>query len=940
MPNIVKKSELYSENIEIKGAKEHNLKNIDITVERDKFTVITGLSGSGKSSLAFDTLYAEGQRRYVESLSSYARQFLGRLHKPEVEYIKGIPPAIAVEQKVNTSNPRSTVGTSTEIYDYLKLLFARIGETFSPKSGKKVKRHSVTDVSNFLLSFPESTKAIILAPIHVISNRTCLEQLQVLLKQGFSRVEFDEKIEKIDELIKNESLKKPKSAFIVIDRISVSNDDDTIGRIGDSVQTAFYEGTGECLIKVFTKNELIKESFSNRFEADGIKFEIPTVHTFSFNNPLGACPVCEGFGKTMGIDEDLVIPNKTLSIYEEAVACWKGEKMSWYKDQFINVAHKFDFPVHKPYRQLSPKQKEVLWEGNEYYNGLYSFFKMIEKKSRKIQYRVMLSRYRGKTTCYHCKGTRLKKEASYVKINKKSISDLVNISIVELKAFFESIKLSEHQLKTGERLLAEIKNRIQYLDDVGLSYLTLNRLSSTLSGGESQRINLSSALGSSLVVSLYILDEASIGLHSKDTGLLIKVLKQLRDIGNTVIVVEHDEEIIKKSDRIIDIGPFAGTEGGEIVFEGTYNEILKNEDTQNNSLTVKYLKGKMSVPLPEKRRISNNYIKLTGASHNNLKAIDVSFPLNVMTVVTGVSGSGKSSLVRDILFLALSREINDYGKKPGSYASIEGDLKLIDEIEFVNQNPIGKSSRSNPVTYIKAFDEIRKLFAIQQNAKINGFKPGHFSFNVDGGRCETCRGEGEIRIEMQFMADVHLECEECKGKRFKDEVLDVEYKAKNIYDILELTVDEAYIFFSENNETKKISDLIRPLADVGLGYVKLGQSSNTLSGGESQRIKLASFLSKEKSFKKTMFIFDEPTTGLHFHDINKLLKSFNALLDRGHTIVIIEHNLEVIKSADYIIDLGPEGGDKGGYLLFEGSPEDLVNCKESYTAKYLKEKLH
>ncbi|MCD4793502.1 MAG: excinuclease ABC subunit UvrA [Bacteroidales bacterium] len=940
MPNIVKKSELYSENIEIKGAKEHNLKNIDITVERDKFTVITGLSGSGKSSLAFDTLYAEGQRRYVESLSSYARQFLGRLHKPEVEYIKGIPPAIAVEQKVNTSNPRSTVGTSTEIYDYLKLLFARIGETFSPKSGKKVKRHSVTDVSNFLLSFPESTKAIILAPIHVISNRTCLEQLQVLLKQGFSRVEFDEKIEKIDELIKNESLKKPKSAFIVIDRISVSNDDDTIGRIGDSVQTAFYEGTGECLIKVFTKNELIKESFSNRFEADGIKFEIPTVHTFSFNNPLGACPVCEGFGKTMGIDEDLVIPNKTLSIYEEAVACWKGEKMSWYKDQFINVAHKFDFPVHKPYRQLSPKQKEVLWEGNEYYNGLYSFFKMIEKKSRKIQYRVMLSRYRGKTTCYHCKGTRLKKEASYVKINKKSISDLVNISIVELKAFFESIKLSEHQLKTGERLLAEIKNRIQYLDDVGLSYLTLNRLSSTLSGGESQRINLSSSLGSSLVGSLYILDEPSIGLHSKDTGLLIKVLKQLRDIGNTVIVVEHDEEIIKKSDRIIDIGPFAGTEGGEIVFEGTYNEILKNEDTQNNSLTVKYLKGKMSVPLPEKRRISNNYIKLTGASHNNLKAIDVSFPLNVMTVVTGVSGSGKSSLVRDILFLALSREINDYGKKPGSYASIEGDLKLIDEIEFVNQNPIGKSSRSNPVTYIKAFDEIRKLFAIQQNAKINGFKPGHFSFNVDGGRCETCRGEGEIRIEMQFMADVHLECEECKGKRFKDEVLDVEYKAKNIYDILELTVDEAYIFFSENNETKKISDLIRPLADVGLGYVKLGQSSNTLSGGESQRIKLASFLSKEKSFKKTMFIFDEPTTGLHFHDINKLLKSFNALLDRGHTIVIIEHNLEVIKSADYIIDLGPEGGDKGGYLLFEGSPEDLVNCKESYTAKYLKEKLH
>lgn len=939
MQKELKNNVLFSENIEIKGAKEHNLKNIDLIIEREKFTVITGLSGSGKSSLAFDTLYAEGQRRYVESLSSYARQFLGRLHKPEVEYIKGIPPAIAVEQKVNSSNPRSTVGTSTEIYDYLKLLFARIGETFSPVSGIKVKRHSVTDVSDFLLSFPESTKALILAPIHVLSNRTCKEQLKVLIKQGFSRVEFDENIEKIDELVKNESLKKPKSAYIVIDRISVSDNEDTISRIGDSVQTAFYEGKGECLIKVFSEDDVLKESFSNKFEADGIEFEIPTVHLFSFNNPLGACPVCEGFGKTMGIDEDLVIPNKTLSVYEEAVACWKGEKMSWYKNQFINIAHKFDFPIHKSYNQLTSKQKEVLWEGNDSFDGLYSFFKMIEKKNRKIQYRVMLSRYRGKTTCYECKGTRLKKEASFVKIDGKSISDLVNISISDLIVFFESLELSDHQLITGERLLTEIKNRLQYLFDVGLNYLTLNRLSSSLSGGESQRINLSSSLGSSLVGSLYILDEPSIGLHSKDSNLLIKVLKQLRDIGNTVIVVEHDEDIIKESDRIIDIGPLAGTEGGEVVFEGTYKDIRKVEDIKNNSLTVKYLKGQMSVLVPSKRRISNNYIKLTGASHNNLKAIDVSFPLNVMTVVTGVSGSGKSSLVRDVLFHALSREINDFGKKPGSYGTIEGDLKLIDEIEFVNQNPIGKSSRSNPVTYIKAFDEIRKLFANQQIAKINGFRPAHFSFNVDGGRCETCRGEGEIRVEMQFMADVHLECEECKGKRFKDDVLDVEFKGKNIYDILELTVDEAYIFFSENKETKKISGLIKPLLDVGLAYVKLGQSSNTLSGGESQRIKLASFLSKEKSLKKTMFIFDEPTTGLHFHDINKLLKSFNALLDRGHTIIIIEHNLEIVKSADHIIDLGPDGGVNGGYLIFEGTPEEIVNCKESYTGKYLKNKL-
>jgi excinuclease ABC subunit A len=939
MSEIKNNNKLFTEFIEIKDAREHNLKNVDLKLERDKLIVITGLSGSGKSSLAFDTLYAEGQRRYVESLSSYARQFLGRLHKPEVEYIKGIPPAIAVEQKVNTSNPRSTVGTSTEIYDYLKLLYARVGETFSPISGKKVKRHSVTNVTDFLQSFNKATKALILSPIHVISNRTCREQLNVLLKQGFSRVEFDEKTEKIDDLLKAKQIKKPKTAYIVIDRISVSDDEDTIGRISDSVQTAFYEGKGECVIKVFSDKETIIETFSNRFEADGIQFETPTVHMFSFNNPLGACPVCEGFGKTMGIDEDLVIPNKSLSVYEDAIACWKGEKMSWYKDQFIQIAYKFDFPIHRAYMDLTEAEKENLWEGNEYFEGLHAFFKMIEKQSRKIQYRVMLSRYRGKTICYNCKGTRLKKEASYVKINGKAISDLVNLSISDLKDFFDTIQLSKHQAKTSERILTEIKNRLQYLHDVGLNYLSLNRLSSTLSGGESQRINLSGSLGSSLVGSLYILDEPSIGLHPKDTHLLIKVLKQLRDIGNTVVIVEHDEDIIKESDMIIDMGPEAGTGGGNVVLEGTYKDFITSKGSVYDSYTYKYLTGDLLIPVPETRRKSKQYIKLTGVSHNNLKGFDVQFPLKVMTVVTGVSGSGKSSLIRDILYPALNREIKDYGKKPGSYGSLEGDLKSIDEIEFVDQNPIGKSSRSNPVTYLKAYDEIRKLYADQQLSKINGFKPAHFSFNVDGGRCETCKGEGVITVEMQFMADVHLVCDECKGKRFKDEVLDVQYRSKSIFDILELTVDEAFSFFNKNKETKKISALIKPLVDVGLGYIKLGQSSNTLSGGESQRIKLASFLSKEKSQKKTMFIFDEPTTGLHFHDINKLLNSFNALLDRGHTIVIIEHNLELIKSADHIIDLGPEGGEKGGHLLFEGTPEDLVKNNKSHTAIYLKEKL-
>jgi len=936
---VNKENELFSENIEIKGARVHNLKNIDLSIERDKLVVITGLSGSGKSSLAFDTLYAEGQRRYVESLSSYARQFLGRLNKPEVDFIKGIPPAIAVEQKVNTRNPRSTVGTSTEVYDYLKLLFARAGETFSPISGKKVKKDSVSDVVNFINGFTEGTKAIILSPLYVNNDRTYSEHLQVLLKQGFMRVEFDGNVFKTEELITKKKLSKPKIANIVIDRISVNYDEDTISRISDSVQTAFYEGKGICRIKVYNGDEIVINEFSDKFESDGIQFEIPSVHMFNFNNPVGACPVCEGYGKTMGIDEDLVIPNKTLSVYQGAVACWRGEKMSWYKDRFIENVIDFDFPVHRAYFELSQKEKNLLWEGNKSVLGIFSFFKKIEKKSRKIQYRVMLSRFRGKTICRECKGTRLKKEASYVKISGKSISDLVNIPISDLKNFFKNLNLSEYQKKTAKRLLTEITNRLQYLSDVGLSYLTLNRLSSTLSGGESQRINLASSLGSSLEGSLYILDEPSIGLHPRDTHLLIKVLKQLRDIGNTVIVVEHDEDIIKAADSIIDIGPNAGVGGGEVIFQGSYSELVNKKHLAEKSYTAKYLRNELSISLPEKRRTSNHFIGLKGVTHNNLKNISVEFPLNVITVVTGVSGSGKSSLVRDVLYPAISREINDFGKKPGDFSELYGDIKQIDIVEFVNQNPIGKSSRSNPVIYLKAFDEIRKLFASQQASKINGFKPSHFSFNVDGGRCDTCNGEGEITVEMQFMADVHLECEECKGKRYKEEILNVTYRGKNIFDILELTVEEAYNFFYEKKETEKIASQIKPLLDVGLSYVKLGQSSNTLSGGESQRVKLASFLSKEKMQKKTLFIFDEPTTGLHFHDINKLLQSFNALSDRGHTIIIIEHNLEIIKSADYVIDLGLEGGEKGGYLLFSGTPEELTKCKKSYTAKYLKEKL-
>ncbi|GET23450.1 excinuclease ABC subunit UvrA [Prolixibacter denitrificans] len=927
-----------TEYIEIKGARVHNLKNIDLKIPRGRFIVITGLSGSGKSSLAFDTLYAEGQRRYVESLSSYARQFLGRIDKPEVDYIKGIPPAIAIEQKVNTRNPRSTVGTSTEIYDYLKLLFARVGKTISPVSGKEVSRHQVTDVVDFILSYPEKTRVLILSPLHVKKDRSLETEADLLRQQGFTRLEIDGEITRIDDLLNDpKKLKTKNDIHIVIDRIAVSRDEDTQSRAADSVQTAFYEGKGECVIKVLVDEKTVTEHFSNRFEADGIEFEEPSMHMFSFNNPIGACPTCEGYGKIIGIDEDLVIPNKSLSIYNDAIACWKGEKMSEWKEQLLFNAEKFDFPVHKPYYELTEEQRHLLWTGNRHFHGLNRFFKYLEEKSYKIQYRVMLSRYRGKTICPDCRGTRLKKEASYVKVAGKSIQELVVMPATELQKYFSGIKLKKHEQNIAGRLLTEINNRMAFLCDVGLGYLTLNRLSSTLSGGESQRINLATSLGSSLVGSMYILDEPSIGLHSRDTTRLINVLKKLEELGNTVIVVEHDEEIIRAADEIVDIGPLAGMHGGEIVFQGNHQKLAK----EGTSLTAKYLTGKEEITIPAKRRSWNNFIEITGARENNLKGIDVKFPLNTMTVVTGVSGSGKSSLVKNILFPALVKYYGGYGERTGAHQKVDGDMHLLTGIEFVDQNPIGKSSRSNPVTYLKAYDEIRKLFADQQASKINGFKASHFSFNIDGGRCEECQGEGVIKVEMQFMADISLTCESCGGKRFKQDILEVHYRDKSIYDVLEMTVNQAIDFFSEKAKTaeKRIVKKLRPLQDVGLGYLKLGQSSSTLSGGESQRIKLASFLAKEKD-SPTLFVFDEPTTGLHFHDIRKLLDAFNALISRGHSIIVIEHNLDVIKSADWIIDLGPEGGDKGGNIVFEGTPEKLVECKESYTGEYLKPKLH
>ena len=923
--------------IEIQNARVHNLKSISLKIPRNKFIVVTGVSGSGKSSLAFDTLFAEGQRSYVESLSSYARQFLGRINKPEVDFINGIPPAIAIEQKVNTRNPRSTVGTSTEIYDYLKLLYARVGKTISPVSGKEVSRNSVTDVVDFINSFDEGTRLIIGAPLTPKNGRSILQEAELLMQQGFSRVETNDEIKKIDELVKNKTEDFCNgSCNLVIDRASVQNDEDTQSRLADSVQTAFYEGHGECILKIYKTEGTLTQKFSNLFEADGIEFEEPTVHMFSFNNPVGACPTCEGYGKVIGIDEDLVIPNKSLSIYQDAVACWKGEKMSEWKKELLYSAEKFNFPIHKPFYELSEEQKFLIWTGNEYFKGLNRFFKYLEENSYKIQFRVMLSRYRGKTICPECKGSRLKKEAGFVKVANKSLQELVLMPVSDLYDFFHDIQFDLHDKAIAKRILIEITNRLEFLCDVGLGYLTLNRLSSTLSGGESQRINLATSLGSSLVGSLYILDEPSIGLHSRDTERLIKVLRRLQKIGNTVLVVEHDEEIIRAADEVIDIGPLAGQHGGEVVFQGNHEELASKPE----SLTTKYLTGVEEIPVPKQRRKWSNYIELVGARENNLKDVRVKFPLNTLTVITGVSGSGKSSLVSKILTPALTKILGGYGERTGHHDAILGDYKMINAIEFIDQNPIGKSSRSNPVTYLKAYDEIRKLFSDQQASKIQGLKPSHFSFNVDGGRCDECQGEGTIKVEMQFLADVFLLCESCNGKRFKEDILDVRYQELNIDDILNLTVNQAIDLFEKGTSSteKKITKRLKPLRDVGLGYIKLGQSSSTLSGGESQRVKLASFLAKEKD-SPTLFVFDEPTTGLHFHDIKKLLDSFNALISRGHSILIIEHNMEIIKSADWIIDLGPEGGSLGGQLVFEGTPEELIKVENSYTGEALKEKL-
>ena len=922
--------------IEIKGAKVHNLKNIDLKIPRNQFVVVTGVSGSGKSSLAFNTIYAEGQRRYVESLSSYARQFLGRINKPEVTFIKGIPPAIAIEQKVNTRNPRSTVGTSTEIYDYLKLLFARIGKTYSPISNKIVKKKSVTDVVNYLLTFPEHTKAVILYPFKNGQNRNFDEAVSILNQQGYSRIEKNNVFYKIDPK-PNFSETNNNDFNVVVDRISIHNEAESLSRYADSIELAFSEGDGKCIIKILNSDKAKTKTFSNIFEADGIVFEEPSVNMFSFNNPIGACPRCEGYGSVIGIDDNLVIPNKSLSIYENAIFCWRGEKMSLWKNKLVDSAHFFDFPIHKPIYELSEEHYKLLWTGNKYFKGLDSFFKHLEKKKHKIQYRVMLSRYRGKTICPDCKGTRLKKEASYVIINDKCIHDLVLMPITELQNFFNSLKLDKYDHIVAKRILLEINNRIDYLINVGLGYLTLNRLSATLSGGESQRINLSTSLGSSLVGSIYILDEPSIGLHPRDTNRLIGVLKQLNAIGNTILVVEHDEEIMLAADRIIDIGPQAGRFGGQIIFNGNIKNLLLN----TKSLTAKYLNNQLEIPLPNRRRNWKRYIEVLGAYENNLKNIDVKIPLNILCAITGVSGSGKSSLIRNILYPAVKKMLGGFADRTGLHGNVTFNINQIDDIEFINQNPIGRSSRSNPVTYLKAYDEIRKLFSDQALSKYNGYKPSHFSFNIDGGRCEECQGIGTIKVEMQFMADVELICESCKGKRFKDEIIDVEYHKKSIYDILEMTVEQAIEFFEKQKGAteKRIVNKLKPLQDVGLDYVKLGQSSSTLSGGESQRVKLAYYLSKENSEKSMLFIFDEPTTGLHFHDINTLLNAVNRLIDNGHSVIIVEHNLEVIKSADWIIDLGPESGNNGGNIVFEGIAEDIINCKESYTGKYLQSKI-
>ena len=930
----------------VKGARVNNLKNVEVSIPRNKLVVVTGLSGSGKSSLAFDTLYAEGQRRYVESLSSYARQFLGRMKKPECDFIKGLPPAIAIEQKVSSRNPRSTVGTSTEIYEYLRLLYARVGKTYSPVTGQLVKKHDTEDIVACMQTYSPGTRFTVLAPLVVREGRSVQEQLTVAMQQGFARVEMNGEIMRIEEVLENltndnatksdddisPSPSRHCQLNIVIDRLSVDDSKETLSRLIDSTETAFYEGGGTCMLRFYPAG--ILHTFSKQFEADGITFEEPTEQLFSFNSPMGACPTCGGFGRVIGIDEQLVIPNTALSVYDGCVVCWRGEKMSAWRDEFIHIAAKNNFPIFTPYYELTQAQKDFLWHGPRTKPCIDSFFKMLEENQYKIQYRVMLARYRGKTMCPTCRGSRLKKEAEYVKIGGRNICELVDMPVTELHSFFAQLMLNEHDAAIAKRLLIEINSRLQFLLDVGLGYLTLNRLSNTLSGGESQRINLVTSLGSPLVGSLYILDEPSIGLHSRDTDKLIRVLRQLQEAGNTVVVVEHDEDIIRAADYIIDVGPHAGRLGGQIVYQGDMHDLKPGTESH----TVRYLLDEETIAVPATRRPWNNYIEVRGARHHNLKGIDVKFPLNVMTVVTGVSGSGKSSLVRDVFYNALKREYDENSERPGEHLELKGDIRMIKAVEFVDQNPIGKSSRSNPVTYLKAYDEIRKLFAEQPLAKQLGYTAGYFSFNSEGGRCEECKGEGTITVEMQFMADLVLECEVCHGKRFKADTLLVTYHEKNIHDVLEMTVNQAVEFFTEHG-AKKVVRRLKPLQDVGLGYVKLGQSSSTLSGGENQRVKLAYYLSLEKA-EPTLFIFDEPTTGLHFHDIKRLMQSFDALISRGHTILIIEHNMEVIKCADHLIDIGPEGGDRGGQLVACGTPEEVAQCDASYTGQYLREKLN
>jgi excinuclease ABC subunit A len=934
-------AERFKSEIFIKGARANNLKNIDLHLPKNQLVVVTGVSGSGKSSITMDTLYAEGQRRYVESLSSYARQFLGRMKKPDVDFIKGICPAIAIEQKVTTGNNRSTVGSMTEIYDFLRLLYARIGKTISPVSGNLVKRHQVSDVTDFISGLEEGKRVHIFIPLPTkYADRRLEQELSLLLQKGYTRVFYNDELVYIEDFLKDSplDLKKTLDKYadtdirVLIDRFAVKHEDEeNMKRIADSIQTAFYESEGNCIV---APENMEIARFNNRFELDGMEFIEPTPQLFNYNNSLGACPQCEGYGKIMGIDEDKVVPDSTKSVYEGAVACWKGEKFGQWLDDFLTVAHNFDFPIHKPYEDLNKENRRLLWNGNKFFRGINDFFKELEEKTYKIQNRVMLARYRGRTKCPTCDGGRLRPEATYVKISGKDISELVDLPIKDLAAHFEDLELNEFDVQVGKRLLLEINARLSFMKDVGLGYLTLSRVSNTLSGGETQRINLTRTLGSNLTSSMYLLDEPSVGLHPRDTFRLVKVLKNLRDLGNTVVVVEHEEEVIKNADYLVDIGPKAGVHGGEVVFAGPYSEIY---EAAEDSLTTKYMSGQMKIPVPKNRRKWVRSLELKGAKQHNLKSIDVTFPLNTLTVVTGVSGSGKTTLVKQILYPTLKKHFEEViSQSPGAHKSLDGDLKSLTGVEMVNQSPIGKSSRSNPVTYVKAYDSIRDLMSKQQLSRIRGFQPKHFSFNVEGGRCENCKGEGEIIVEMQFLADVKLECEDCKGQRFKQEVLDVQYKGKNIFEILNLTVEEALDFFSDKGD---ILSKIRPLYDVGLGYVQLGQSSSTLSGGEAQRVKLASFLSRGNTSEHLYFIFDEPTTGLHFHDIQKLLDALNALVENGHTVLVVEHNMEVIKSADWVIDLGPEGGEEGGNLVFQGKPEELINVKESYTGRYLEEKL-